>query len=213
MNGIKAACVPLCLLFTLAASAQVAAQDDSLASDTDRQSREDAWWTGPILAAGANTLPKGHTLIEPYVFDSISRGRYDNDGKRQDTPRRHSHGSLTYMLYGLVEDFTVGIIPRFVYTDVGNGLDSSGIGAGDFSVQGTYRLMQFREGSRTPTMSIVLQETLPTGKYGPMESAAGHTPRRCRSTRSISCGCRMDESSARDSICLIRCRTSSASRM
>jgi hypothetical protein len=165
MNGIKAARASLCLLLAIAASAQVAAQDDPPASDTYRQSREDAWWTGPILAAGANTLPKGHTLIEPYVFDSISRGRYDDDGKRQDTPRRHSHGSLTYMLYGLVDDFTVGVIPRFGYNDVSDGLDSSGIRPGDFSIQGTYRLMQFREGSRTPTMSVVLQETLPTGQY------------------------------------------------
>ncbi|MBV8805065.1 MAG: hypothetical protein JO042_08460, partial [Sinobacteraceae bacterium] len=34
-----------------------------------RQSRDDAWWTGPLLAASPVTLPQGHFLIEPYVFD------------------------------------------------------------------------------------------------------------------------------------------------
>src|SRR5689334_529779 len=95
-----------------------------------RQSREDAWWTGPILAAGASTLPKGRVLIEPYVFDSISQGRYDENGRRQDTPRRQSHGSLTYILYGLVDDVTVGVIPRFGYNDLSQGEDSSGLGLG-----------------------------------------------------------------------------------
>ncbi len=90
-----------------------------------RQSRDDAWWTGPILAAGASTLPQGHTLIEPYVFNVRSRGRYDDNGTRQPSPRRDSYGSLTYMLYGVADGFTAGVIPRFGYNDLRNGPDSS----------------------------------------------------------------------------------------
>jgi hypothetical protein len=103
--------------------------------------------------------------VEPYVFNVTSRGRYDNNGTRNSGARRHGYGSLTYVLYGLVDDFTVGVIPRFGYNDVSDAPDSSGVGLGDFTVQGTYRLAQYREGSRTPTVSLVLQETLPTGKY------------------------------------------------
>ena len=29
------------------------------------QSLDDAWWTGPMLAPSAATLPRGHFLIEP----------------------------------------------------------------------------------------------------------------------------------------------------
>ena len=118
-----------------------------------------------ILTAGANTLPQGHVLVEPYLFDVVNHGRFDSDGNRHSGARRHSYGSLTYLNYGLVENFTVGVIPRFGYNDVSTGPDSSGIGLGDFQVQGTFRLAQFREGSRMPTVSIVLTETLPTGKY------------------------------------------------
>ncbi len=39
-----------------------------------RQSLEDAWWTGPMLAPSAATLPRGHLLIEPYLYDVIAQG-------------------------------------------------------------------------------------------------------------------------------------------
>jgi hypothetical protein len=135
-------------------------------AESYRQSRDDAWWTGPVLAAAAGTLPKGHMLVEPYFFDIVNHGRFDANGNRHSNPtRRHSYGSLTYLNYGLLDGFTVGVIPRFGYNDVATGRDSSGVGLSDFQVQGTIRLSQFREGSYVPTTSIVLTETLPTGKY------------------------------------------------
>ena len=50
----------LALMFGLV-SAQVA----SAQNPSDRQSLDDAWWTGPMLAPSAATLPQGHFLIEP----------------------------------------------------------------------------------------------------------------------------------------------------
>lgn len=131
----------------------------------NRQSLDDAWWTGPILAASAATLPRGHFLIEPYVYDVVSYGRYDGNGDQHDTAHVDSFGSLTYLLYGLTDQLTVGLIPRFGFHDVSHGNDSSGVGLGDITLQAQYRLTQFREGGRMPTTSLVLQETLPTGKY------------------------------------------------
>ena len=37
-----------------------------------RQAMADAWWTGPLLAASASTLPQGHFLVEPYIYDVIT---------------------------------------------------------------------------------------------------------------------------------------------
>ena len=134
-------------------------------AEVDRQSLDDAWWTGPIVAAGAATLPQGHALIEPYVYDVITRGRYDSDGNYRSTDTVHSLGSLTYMLYGVTDGFTAGVIPTFGFNDVSNGADSSGPGVGDVTLQAQWRLSQFREGKHVPTSSLVLQQTLPTGKY------------------------------------------------
>ncbi|MCU1284016.1 MAG: hypothetical protein JWO13_366 [Acidobacteriales bacterium] len=116
------------------------------------QSLEDAWWTGPMLAPSAATLPKGHFLIEPYLYDVRAAGS-------------HSIGSLTYALYGLADRFTVGMIPTVGYNVVNKRPTSAGIGLGDISLQAQYRLTQFRPGRWIPTTSINLQETFPTGKY------------------------------------------------
>ncbi len=68
------------------------------AADDERQSLDDAWWTGPIIAAGAGTLPQGHALVEPYLYDVIRYGRFDRDGDERSASRTHHYGSLTYML-------------------------------------------------------------------------------------------------------------------
>jgi hypothetical protein len=130
-----------------------------------RQSLNDAWFTGPMLAPSASTLPRGHFLIEPYLYDVVTQGFYDRDGTRRSAPRTDGIGSLTYILYGLANRFTVGMIPVAGYTEASNGPSSARVGMGDFTLQGQYRLKLFHEGSKISTMSVAVQETLPTGKY------------------------------------------------
>ncbi len=145
------------LVVVLAASlrpTRVPAQEDA-ASSPDRawhQALDDAWWTGPIMTNGAGTLPRGHFLIEPYVYD-VSVARVNLLGSR------------AYVLYGLANRLTVGVVPVVGFNKVRGGLSSSGIGLGDASVVGQYRLTLFHAGSWIPTASVELQETLPTGAY------------------------------------------------
>jgi hypothetical protein len=153
------------LVVALLHGTSVIAAGAESSADVYRQSLDEAWWTGPLLASGAGTLPPGHLLIEPYLFDVIGQGRYDHDGNRQAGDRTHSYGSLTYLLYGLTDRVTIGLIPRFGFNDVNGGADSSGIGLGDFTFQAQYRLAQFREGARVPTISLLIAETVPSGEY------------------------------------------------
>jgi hypothetical protein len=39
-----------------------------------RESLDEAWWTGPLLAPSPATLPQGHALVEPYLYDAIING-------------------------------------------------------------------------------------------------------------------------------------------
>jgi hypothetical protein len=128
------------------------AQEPSAPSPVVRQSLDDAWWTGPMLAPNATTLPRGHLLIEPYLYDVVSA---------------HSNGlgSLTYVNYGLADRVTVGMIPIAGFNVANSGPSSSSVQLGDLTLQGQYRLAKFHEGSQIPTTSVVLQETFPTGKY------------------------------------------------
>ncbi len=105
---------------------------------------DDAWWTGPMLAPSAGTLPPGHWLVEPYIYDI--KTAHDND-----------YGSRAYVIYGLLPRFSVGVIPILGLND--------GISFGDLTAQAQYKLTQFQPGSWVPTMSVVAQETFPTGTY------------------------------------------------
>jgi hypothetical protein len=151
-------------LAALAASLPLAA--------ADIESREDAWWTGPMLAASAASLPQGHALIEPYLFDVISTGAVDASGARHAAPRDQELGSLTYMLYGLTDRFTLGMIPRFFYQEPAGAPNSSGVGLGDLTLQAAYGLTRYHEGSYLPTIAFVIDETLPTGRYDHLSRAS-----------------------------------------
>ena len=147
-------------LLSTAAWAQHVADIPAVSSQPARQSQDDAWWTGPMLANSAATLPRGHFLIESYLYDATSS---HSDG----------FGSLTYMLYGLTDRLTVGLVPVLGYNRVDGGPDSSHIGLGDVSVQAQYRLTRPREDSSLPTISIQLQQTLPSGKYDQLGNRPG----------------------------------------
>ena len=146
-------------------SSTLLGQAPNSASAVSHQSVEDAWWTGPMLAPSANTLPPGHFLVEPYLYDVITEGLFNSNGNRVSIPHENSFGSLTYILYGVANKFTVGAIPTFGYNEVSGDAGSERMGVGDLTLQAQYRIHLFREGSWIPTMSIAVQETLPTGKY------------------------------------------------
>jgi hypothetical protein len=149
------------ILALLALTASIAAAQSS----NPRESMADAWWTGPLLAPSANTLPQGHMLIEPYLYDVTTQGFYNSTGTRVSAPHANEFGSLTYFNYGLFNKFTVGVIPVFGYNEVSHGPNSSSLEVGDLNVQAQYRLRLFREGGWLPTISVNFQETLPVGKY------------------------------------------------
>ncbi len=129
------------------------------------EARADAWWTGPMLAPSAAMLPHGHVLLEPYVFDVISTGSLDASGAHHAAPASQELGSLTYMLCGLTDRITVGMIPRFFYNEVAGAPNSSGVQVGDLEVQAGYGITQYQDGSRVPALAFVIDETLPTGRY------------------------------------------------
>jgi len=101
---------------------------------------------------GLADAPRGHALIETYVYD-VHGGGSD------------SLGSLTYMLYGVTDDLTLGLKPSFGFNAVKGAPDSSGIGVGDITVQAQYRLTKFDAARGIPALAISIQETLPTGRY------------------------------------------------
>jgi hypothetical protein len=126
----------------------VAAQADQPTMEQWRAAMHSARWTGPMLASTAETLPQGHFYTEPYFFDGISGGD-------------HHPGSSGFYQYGLLDTLTVGLQPSFATAT--NRLDR-GMAIGDLKLLSQLRLTHFTPEHRIPTIAIVLNEVLPTGK-------------------------------------------------
>jgi hypothetical protein len=124
----------------------------SSAVSSGRQSLDDARFTGPMLAVSAATLPRGHFLIEPYFYDVAAA-------------HVNALGSRAYVLYGIADGLTVGLIPIVGFNVIGDGLSSSGVGLGDVTLMAQRRLTRYHEGRWTPAISVMVQQALPTGKY------------------------------------------------
>jgi hypothetical protein len=146
-------CLSMCgLLAVVLAVRASGAQSSGAPTGAVPQPLADAWWTGPMLTPSAGTLPPGHFLIEPYLYDVAAA-------------HANAFGSRSYVIYGLVNRLSVGLIPTFGFNTVSGGPSSSRVGLGDITLLGQYRLSQFHTGSWVPTTSVILEETLPTGQY------------------------------------------------
>jgi hypothetical protein len=142
------------------ANAAQSPQSDAALAGRYGAAMQSARWTGPMLASNAETLPKGHFYTEPYFFDVISGGR-------------HNPGTSGYYQYGLLEGFTVGVQPELA---LGTHRANHGMALGDFKLLSQLRLTHFTPDHRIPTIAVVLQEVLPTGKHdrlGPLEDGHG----------------------------------------
>jgi hypothetical protein len=143
-----------------AAATAAPASADSVEVDAFSAAMKAARWTGPMLASTAETLPHGHFYTEPYFFDVIVHGD-------------HHPGSSGFYQYGLLDNLTVGFQPSFATATNRLG---RGMAIGDFKLLSQTRLTHFTPGHQVPTIAVVLNEVIPTGKFdglGPLEEGHG----------------------------------------
>ena len=106
----------------------------------------EAWFTGSLNSNGASAVPEGHFLVEPYLGQANNKALSDN-----------------LLLYGLTDEVTLGLIPRFSWGDHA--------GFGDLTARLQYRFTAYDAASGMPALALVLNETLPTGKYDHLDRA------------------------------------------
>jgi hypothetical protein len=138
--------------------------DQVTSRNTVGPASDETWWTGPLLASAAAALPAHGLVIESYAFDSVVRSRFDGLGNNHPSDRSESSGSLTEMFYGVTSAFTLGMIGRIGRLRMSDDTRPSYIGLGDFTLQMQYQFAQQSENSPA-TISLVLGETLPTGRF------------------------------------------------
>lgn len=109
------------------------------------------WFTGSLNSTGATALPAGHFLAEPYLLDVMA-------------PADHVHKaeSLNLLLYGVSDDLTVGLIPRFAYRQRAE--------LGDLTARVQYRFTPYDPETGFPSLALVLNQTFPTGRHDNLDS-------------------------------------------
>lgn len=109
------------------------------------------WFTGSLNSTGATALPEGHFLAEPYLFDVMA-------------PAEHMHKaeSLNLLLYGVSDDVTVGVIPRFI--------DRERAELGDVTARVQYRFTPYDPETGFPSLALVLNQTFPTGRHDNLDA-------------------------------------------
>jgi len=109
------------------------------------------WFTGSLNSTGATALPEGRFLAEPYLIDVMA-------------PADHSHTaeSLNLLLYGVSDDLTVGLIPRFVHRERPE--------LGDITGRVQYRFTPYDPETGSPSLAVVLNQTFPTGRHDNLDA-------------------------------------------
>ena len=123
-----------------------------VAEAAQAQAVGEAWWTGPLIASSAETLPRDHVLVEPYLFN-VRAGNSDYIG------------SLTYLLYGATDNLTLGFIPTFGASRPDHAKPRGSVGIGDLTVSAQYRLHHSAPGAIVPSISLVAQRIVPLGRF------------------------------------------------
>lgn len=142
---MKFAMAALALLLALASAVPATADEEA---ERWRAAYNSARWTGPLLASTAETLPQGHFYTEPYFFDSISGGE-------------HNPGTSGFYQYGLFNAFTIGVQP---FVSLGTRRNNHNVSIGDSKLVSQLRLSHFTPEHRVPSVSLVMNLVLPTGK-------------------------------------------------
>lgn len=131
-----------------ACSVPLAAHAEDGDTERWRSAMQSARWTGPLLASTAETLPQGHVYTEPYFFDVITGG--------QDNP-----GSSGFYQYGLTDNYTIGVQPFF---SLGTQRYNREVAIGDTKLVSQVRVSHFTPKHRVPSVAIVMNLVIPTGK-------------------------------------------------
>jgi hypothetical protein len=128
----------------------------ALADENSRQSRDDAWWTGPMLAVSPNGPGQGHALTETYLYDQVA-------------DHAQSLRSFNYLLYGLSDRVTLGAIPVFGINEADGA--HSRFGLSDLTFQAQYMVADFDPKTQMPAIAVALRQSIAIGKYDRLNEA------------------------------------------
>jgi hypothetical protein len=132
---------------------------------SNKETMEEGWFTGPLVAPAADPNKPGQWVIEPYLLSNINYGTFGRNMNIARSPHNtYTLSSMWFIKYGLTDRLSWFMFPSFGYT-LGHDSNSSSVHFGDFKTGLQYTFYQFQPDSWIPTISFALSEIFPTGQY------------------------------------------------
>lgn len=124
---------------------------------------ENPWYTGPLLAPSAVTVPVGHANFEPYIYIIANTGSYDAHGKVVKTDTSWANSFQPVVQVGLTKWMDIQFLPSLVYNYTQHQAQWLFY---DFPITIDFQLTSpSYMGDWTPYIKLSLTEIFPTGKY------------------------------------------------
>jgi hypothetical protein len=120
------------------------------------------WFTGPLLAPSAHTIPPKHVNFEPYVFFLTNTGVYNKHGKIESQPHFHSLISQNPIQIGLTPWLDVQVTPQLFYQFT-KGVRSTQ--PGDLPICLDFQILNETGWSLKPAIKLSLKGVIPFGKF------------------------------------------------
>lgn len=158
----------LFLLFPLSLLADKVPYSNYLTPHPEHRDIKEPWFTGPLLAPSAFTIPAGHVDFEPYLYIVANKGLYDHDWKVHPTSTFWNNSFQPLVQVGITKWLDVEVIPALFY----NYTHGAGKWAiGDTSIGFDFQLFshQGRVTEWVTAVKLNIKETIPTGKYSNLD--------------------------------------------
>lgn len=123
---------------------------------------EAPWFTGPLLATSANTIPPKHVNFEPYLFFFASTASYNSHWQKISHPTFYSLISQNYVQVGINSFMDFQVVPQLIYQFT-QGVRSTQIG--DLPLVVDFQLLKDQAGTWKPSIKLALKSTAPIAKY------------------------------------------------
>lgn len=120
------------------------------------------WYTGPLLAASAYTLPPGSVYTQPYLYLTNTYGSYTDSFKSRSQPSVYSVTPDISFQTGLTNFFDIAVEGSSIYN---NRKGKTAYHLEDITVKLGMQLLREKKETFYPTIKFRIQEYFPTGKY------------------------------------------------
>jgi hypothetical protein len=126
-----------------------------------RFSKAGPWFTGPLIAPGAQVVPVGRVSLEPTVDCSIYKGFYDAERNVIAIPKFYETEMLAFLRVGVLPGVAFRLTPEIIVNETEGQKDW---GVGDMPIGLDFQLFTGGE-TIWPNIRLSLRANIPIGKY------------------------------------------------